>query len=77
MFYGCKKELVGLAEAAQLAGVSRQTLWSWKTSYVNFPEPIAQLKSGPIWEKEAILAWLKSRQEAQKTLKRKKPRSRS
>ena len=67
-----QKEMVGLAEAAELAGVSRQTFWSWKNSYENFPEPIVELKSGPIWEKDTMVAWLKARTAARKMFKRKK-----
>ena len=67
----CKqKELVGLAEAAELAGVARQTFFTWKKYYSTFPQPIAVLKATPVWYKEDIVAWLAARQEARKTLKR-------
>ena len=71
-----KIELVGLTEAAELAGVSRQTIWNWKNFYESFPQPIAELAAGPIWEKDAMLAWIKSHQEARKTLRPKKTKKR-
>lgn len=71
----CKqKELVGLAEAAELAGVARQTLWTWKKFYDTFPKPITVLKATPVWYKEDITSWIAARQEAKETLRRVNPK---
>jgi predicted DNA-binding transcriptional regulator AlpA len=66
------RKLVGVAEAAQMAGVSRATFWKWRAFYENFPKPIEELASGPVWEAETMAAWIKQHQEARKALKRKK-----
>jgi predicted DNA-binding transcriptional regulator AlpA len=50
--------LVGIAEIAQIAGVSRQVVNNWNVRDVSFPRPIAQLACGQIWDQEEILAWL-------------------
>lgn len=47
-------ELVGVAEVAQLLHVSKQRASEVARSKV-FPRPIAELASGPIWKKVAIL----------------------
>jgi chromosome partitioning protein len=49
--------LVGLAEMADLLGVTKQVLTNWRSRKANFPEPIAELKSGPVWDWKAIEAW--------------------
>src|SRR5712691_8074525 len=50
-------ELLGLAEVAALLGVTRQVVSNWKARKANFPKPIAELKSGPVWEKSDVLSW--------------------
>jgi len=47
-------ELVGVAEVAILLNVSKQRA-SVLAHYRDFPRPIAELASGPIWKKAAIL----------------------
>jgi hypothetical protein len=49
-------ELVGLAEAAELLGISKAALWERRYGRCDqanrppsFPEPVAVLKCGPIW----------------------------
>lgn len=51
-------ELVGLAEIAEMAGVSRQAVANWTSRHASFPSPLARLAAGPIWRKEEIAAWL-------------------
>ncbi len=48
--------LVGLAELAELFGMSKQTVSNWR-SRQDFPEPVAQLRSGPIWQLAAVEKW--------------------
>ena len=53
--------LVGVAEIADLFGVSRQAASNWRERHSDFPSPAASLKSGPIWELPDVLAWADER----------------
>ena len=57
-----RSTLVGVAEIADLFGVSRQAASNWRERYADFPEPTASLKSGPVWELPDILAWADGRE---------------
>ena len=50
-------QLVGVAEVAELLGVTRQAASNWRERHADFPSPIASLRSGPVWELPAILSW--------------------
>ena len=51
--------LVGLAEIAELLGVSRQRVDQFaRTS--GFPTAIADLAAGRIWERDAVEAWARA-----------------
>jgi chromosome partitioning protein len=52
--------LVGIAEIAAFAGVSKQAVTNWRMRYDHFPRPIQNLQSGPVWEREKVQAWVKS-----------------
>lgn len=52
--------LLGIAEIAELANVSKQAVSNWRMRYDHFPRPIQDLQSGPDWEREKIEAWVKS-----------------
>ena len=52
-----QSELVGIAELAELFGVSRQAASNWRVRHENFPSPIATLKSGPVWDMADIGVW--------------------
>lgn len=52
-------KLLGLAEIAELFGVTRQVIANWKARKASFPDPVAELKSGPVWEQSTIVAWAK------------------
>jgi chromosome partitioning protein len=52
-----KPEILGLSEVAELLGTSRQTIANWRQRRRDFPSPIAELKSGPIWSREHITEW--------------------
>lgn len=49
--------VLGLAEVAELLSVSKQAIANWRSRREDFPEPIATLKSGPIWNYDAIVDW--------------------
>jgi chromosome partitioning protein len=52
--------LVGLAEIADLAGVTKQAVSNWRVRYDHFPRPIENLQSGSVWEREKVDAWIKN-----------------
>ena len=52
--------LVGVAEIAELVGVSKQVIANWRSRKADFPPPVAELKSGPVWSRDAILEWARS-----------------
>jgi chromosome partitioning protein len=52
-----EEQLLGLSEVADLLGASRQTVGNWRQRREGFPQPRAELKSGPIWRRDVIVAW--------------------
>jgi chromosome partitioning protein len=50
-------DLVGLAEIAVLFGTTKQVISNWRTRKPGFPDPTADLKSGPVWLREEIVKW--------------------
>ena len=64
-----RSALVGVAEIAEIFGVSRQAASNWRERHSDFPTPIASLKSGPVWELPDILAWAGDRGMQVKTSK--------
>jgi chromosome partitioning protein len=53
--------LLGISEIAELAQVSRQAVTNWRTRVADFPQPIAELSSGPVFRASDIRRWLKRR----------------
>ena len=49
--------LVGVAEIAEMLGVSKQVVGNWRTRKGGFPAPMATLKSGPVWAADMVAAW--------------------
>lgn len=49
-------ELVGIAEVAEMLGVSVQRIDQLARAD-GFPEPVATLKAGRIWERADVEAW--------------------
>jgi len=54
-------EFIGLSEIAALAGVSASAVANWRQRNPDFPKPIAQLKSGPVFRATEVTAWIRSR----------------
>ena len=52
-------KLAGLAEVAELLGVSKRTATRYSVRD-DFPEPVARLRAGPIWLEEDVLGWARS-----------------
>ncbi|WP_242121950.1 AAA family ATPase [Sphingomonas lacusdianchii] len=48
---------MGVAEIAEMLGVSKQVVANWRGRKGGFPAPTATLKAGPVWTREAITAW--------------------
>ena len=48
--------LAGLAETAEILGVTKRTALGY-SKRDDFPEPLARLASGPVWDADAVEAW--------------------
>jgi predicted nucleic acid-binding protein/predicted DNA-binding transcriptional regulator AlpA len=57
-------ELVSVAEVAARAGRSRNTIQSWRRRHSDFPQPVAQLATGPVWLWPAVGQWIQARSRA-------------
>ncbi|HWU45076.1 MAG TPA: hypothetical protein VN132_16600, partial [Bdellovibrio sp.] len=51
-------DIVGINEIADMAGVTRQAVANWRTRAVDFPHPLKELASGPVFRRPQIRAWL-------------------
>ena len=54
-------ELVGINEIAVMAKVSRQAVANWRVRFPEFPKPIAELASGPVFRRSQVRNWLRRR----------------
>ncbi len=54
-------ELVGIGEIAEMAGVSRQAVANWRVRTADFPKPVTELSSGPIFRRSQIRSWLRQK----------------
>lgn len=54
-----RPELIGVAEIAQLAGVSSQAVGNWRARFDDFPEPVAELRAGPVFDAHRVRRWLR------------------
>lgn len=50
-------KLAGAAEVSRTLAISRQRLAELRASKSNFPRPVAELASGPVWLQPAIERW--------------------
>ena len=57
--YPMEHELVGINEIASMAGVSSQAVTNWRARSADFPSPLSELASGPVFRKSQIRAWLR------------------
>jgi len=55
------EDLIGINEIAEMAGVSRQAVANWRKRSENFPRPIVELASGPVFHRSQVRAWLRKR----------------
>jgi chromosome partitioning protein len=54
-------DLVGINEIAELAKVSRQAVANWRSRLADFPRPLVDLASGPVFQRSQVRAWLRRR----------------
>lgn len=52
-------DLVGINEIAEMAQVTRQAVANWRARSADFPRPIAELASGPVFRRSQVRAWLR------------------
>jgi hypothetical protein len=52
-------DLVGINEIAAMAHVTSQAVTNWRTRAADFPLPLAELASGPIFRRDQVREWLK------------------
>lgn len=50
--------VAGIAEIAELLGVSRQRAVQIVRDHADFPDPLAELASGRIWHRPSVEAWI-------------------
>ncbi|MGH9056560.1 MAG: DNA-binding protein [Acidimicrobiales bacterium] len=50
--------VVGISEVGAILGVSRQRAAQIAAEHSDFPQPIAQLRSGRVWDEAAVRAWV-------------------
>lgn len=49
---------VGIAEIANLLGVTRARASAIARTHADFPEPTDRLAAGPIWHADDVTAWI-------------------
>ncbi|MEX1185611.1 MAG: Z1 domain-containing protein [Gemmatimonadaceae bacterium] len=54
--------LLGVYEIAETANVSPSAVGNWRKRFPDFPSPLAELKSGPVFSESAVKLWLAKRQ---------------
>jgi chromosome partitioning protein len=52
-------DFVGINEISEMAGVSRQAVTNWRARATDFPAPVSELASGPIFRRSQIRSWLR------------------
>jgi len=58
-------DLVGVAEIAEMLGLSRQRVNAIVQTHSEFPKPVAELSAGRIWLRKDIVAWARRAGRAQ------------
>lgn len=51
------EDILGTSEVAEVLGVSKQRIHSLRQT-VEFPEPMLQLASTPLWDRKEVVAFL-------------------
>lgn len=53
--------LIGIYEIAELANVSASAVANWRKRFSDFPQPLVDLKSGPVFSENQVKLWLAKR----------------
>jgi Z1 domain len=61
------ESLIGVYEIAEMANVSASAVANWRKRFADFPAPLAELKSGPVFSESQIKLWLARREAADST----------
>lgn len=56
-----ENELVSLFEIAEMARVTPSAVANWRRRHEDFPQPVAELRSGPVFKQSQVKAWLRKR----------------
>ena len=54
-------ELYGIYEIAEMAGVTRAAVANWRKRFRDFPDPVKELRSGPVFDRGQVRQWLARR----------------
>lgn len=57
-----ESSLIGIYEIAEMANVSPSAVANWRKRFQDFPAPLAELKSGPVFGESEVKIWLARRQ---------------
>ncbi|MER8608754.1 Z1 domain-containing protein [Mesorhizobium sp. M1233] len=52
-------EILGINEIAAMAGVSSQAVANWRSRASDFPKPMSELASGPVFRRSQVRAWMR------------------
>jgi Z1 domain len=61
------ESLIGVFEIAEMANVSASAVANWRKRFADFPAPLAELKSGPVFSESQVKLWLARREAADST----------
>jgi type I restriction enzyme M protein len=61
-------DLIGVKEIAELAGVSSAAVANWRNRHADFPRPVEEMGSGPVFRNDDIVGWLERRNKPIKPL---------
>jgi chromosome partitioning protein len=56
-----EEQFVGIHEIAEMAGVTPAAVSNWRNRHESFPAAEADLRSGPVFRRDRIRAWLRTR----------------
>jgi chromosome partitioning protein len=51
-------DLVGIAEIADMVGVTGQAVNNWRVRYETFPKAVVELRATPVFREQDIVKWL-------------------
>lgn len=61
-------ELIGVKEVGELAGVTSAAVANWRNRHADFPRPVEEVGSGPLFSSDEVVQWLERRRKPIKLL---------